>query len=264
MLADVIAATETPLTKHRLIGDLAALGVEPGQFVMLHVSMRSLGFVVGGAMTLLDAVIDRLGPTGTLMMPAHSTDLSDPASWTNPPVPAAWVDTVREAMPAYDPARTPTWGLGVVPELFRTWPGTRRSDHPAVSLAARGPLAAQLVGTHPLDDPHGELSPLARAYDLQVKVLLLGVGWTNATLLHLAERRARSAATPALAGAPILRDGRRVWIQYRDYESDPERFAALGDAFLAAGQIKRGRVGSAQAFLIDGQVAVDIGAAQLA
>ena len=192
MLADVIAATETPLTKHRLIGDLAALGVEPGQFVMLHVSMRSLGFVVGGAMTLLDAVIDRLGPTGTLMMPAHSTDLSDPASWTNPPVPAAWVDTVREAMPAYDPARTPTWGLGVVPELFRTWPGTRRSDHPAVSLAARGPLAAQLVGTHPLDDPHGDeiLQVVITNADDFVRFSLhtveLGVGYIGVLALAMA------------------------------------------------------------------------------
>jgi len=258
LLSQVIAATERPRTRDSLAADLRALGVEPGQLVMLHVSMRSLGFVVGGAETLLDAALEALGPTGTLMMPAHSGDLSDPADWSNPPVPAAWIDEVRATLPAYDPARTPTWGLGVVPELFRTWPGVMRSAHPTVSLAAHGPLAAEIVATHPLDDPHGEASPLARAYDRNVKLLLLGVGWNRATLLHLAERRARPDAEPALSGAPILRDGRRIWQRYCDYDSEPEQFARVGDAL--AGLIATGLVGSARAILADGRTAVDAGA----
>jgi aminoglycoside 3-N-acetyltransferase len=259
LLTRVIAATDRPRTRDSLAGDLVALGLGPGQLVMLHVSMKALGFVVGGAMTLLDAVLDVLGPTGTLMMPAHSGDLSDPAGWSAPPVPADWIDQVRAAMPPFDPARTPTWGLGVVPELFRTWPDVLRSGHPTVSLAARGPLAAEIVGTHPLDDPHGETSPLARAYDRKVKLLLLGVGWNRATLLHLAERRARPDAMPVSSGAPILRAGRRMWLTYRDYENDPEQFAAVGDTLAAAGVVTIGQVGSARAMLVDGRAAVDTG-----
>lgn len=257
MLTEVIAATERPHTRERLAGDLGALGLAPGQLVMLHVSMRSLGFVVGGAMTLLDAMLDVLGPTGTLIMPAHSGDLSDPAGWSAPPVPAAWIDEVRATMPAFDPARTPTWGLGVVPELFRTWPGVLRSTHPTVSLAACGPLANEIVGTHPLDDPHGEASPLARAYDRGVKLLLLGVGWNRATLLHLAERRASPQAEPIFAGAPVLLDGRRVWRTYRDYDSNPDRFADVGDAL--ARHVTLAKVGAARAILVDGRAAVDRG-----
>ena len=257
MLSQVIAATDRPRTRDSLAADLAALGVASGQLVMLHVSMRSLGFVVGGAETLLDAALEALGPTGTLMMPAHSGDLSDPADWGNPPVPAAWVEEIGAAMPAFDPARTPTWGLGVVPELFRTWPGVVRSAHPTVSLAALGPLASEIVGRHPLDDPHGEASPLARAYDLNVKLLLLGVGWNRTTLLHLAERRARPNAAPVLSGAPILRNGRRIWHSYRDYDSEPEQFARVGDALV--GQVATGQVGSARAVLADGRTMVDTG-----
>ena len=257
MPSQLIAATDRPRTRDSLAVDLSTLGVASGQLVMLHVSMRSLGFVVGGAMTLLDAVLDVLGPTGTLMMPAHSGDLSDPADWSAPPVPTAWVDQVRATLPAFDPARTPTWGLGVVPELFRTWPGVLRSAHPTVSLAAVGPLAAEIVSSHPLDDPHGEASPLARAYDRGVKLLLLGVGWNRATLLHLAERRARPDAEPVESGAPILRDGRRVWQNYRDYDSEPEQFARVGDAL--AGRVATGLVGSARAILADGRTLVDSG-----
>jgi aminoglycoside 3-N-acetyltransferase len=264
LLIETIAATDRPRTRNRLARDLEALGLRSGQFVMLHVSMRSLGFVVGGAMSLLDAVLDVLGPTGTLMLPAHSGDLSDPATWQAPPVPAAWIDEVRAAMPAFDPARTPTWGLGVVPELFRTWPGVVRSTHPAVSLAARGPLAAEILKDHSLDDPHGERSPLARACEHGVRLLLLGVGWNRATLLHLAERRAQPDAAPVMSRAPILRNGQRVWQGYRDYDSDPERFVLVGDALAAAGKLATGRVGSSEAILADGRTAVDVGAATFA
>jgi aminoglycoside 3-N-acetyltransferase len=257
LLSEIIATTDRPRTRKSLSAELAALGVAPGQLVMVHVSMRSLGFVVGGAVSLLDAMLDVLGPAGTLMMPAHSGDLSDPAGWSAPPVPAAWVETVRAAMPPFDPSRTPTWGLGVVPELFRTWPGVLRSAHPTVSIAAHGPLAAEILGTHPLDDPHGEASPLARAYDRDVKLLLLGVSWHRATLLHLAERRARPDAEATPAGAPMLRDGRAVWQTYRDYDSDPERFGDVGDAL--AGQLTIRQVGSARAILADGRTAVDMG-----
>jgi aminoglycoside 3-N-acetyltransferase len=264
LLIQVIAATDEPRTRNSLARDLAALGLSSGQLVMAHVSMTALGFVAGGPTSLLDALLDVLGPAGTLLLPAHSADLSDPATWQAPPVPTAWIDEVRDALPPFDPARTPTWGLGVVPELFRTWPGVIRSDHPAVSLAARGPLAAEILRDHALDDPHGEGSPLARAYDRDAKLLLLGVGWNRATLLHLAERRAEPGAAPIVSGAPILRDGGRVWQTYRDYDSDPERFAAVGEALAAAGILTVGRVGSAEAMLVDGRTAVDIGTSVLA
>jgi aminoglycoside N3'-acetyltransferase len=55
LLTQVIAATDRPRTRDSLTGDLRALRLGPGQFVMLHVSMKALGFVVGGAVPLLDA-----------------------------------------------------------------------------------------------------------------------------------------------------------------------------------------------------------------
>ena len=61
----------------------------------------------------------------------------------------------------FDPATSPTT-LGAIPETFRTWPGTLRSDHPLESVCARGAAAAAVVREHPLDFSEGPGTPFAR------------------------------------------------------------------------------------------------------
>ena len=80
--------------------------------------------------------------------------------------------------------------MGAVAELFRTYPGTIRSAHPHRSISANGLHAATITARHDLDCPAGERSPLAQLYDLNAKILLLGVGPRKITALHLAEYRA--------------------------------------------------------------------------
>lgn len=248
-----------PVTRQSLASDLARLGVAPGQQVLVHSALSRLGWIAGGPQALLLALADAVGETGTLVMPAQSGQLSDPAGWQAPPVPESWWPVLREELPAYDPALTPTRGMGAVAELFRTLPGTRRSAHPLSSFAARGPAAATLLEEHRPGDQFGETSPLARLYDAGAQVLLLGVGYGNCTCLHLAEHRADFAGksrTPT--GAPVQTPNGRRWLAFDELTTGEDDFARLGEAFATAtGAERRGPVGWGEGRLAPMRTLVD-------
>lgn len=222
------------LTAAQISAGLMKAGLGDGETVVVHSSLSALGWVCGGSVAVIEALQDVIGPSGTLVMPTHTPDLSDPRTWVNPPVPESWWPVIRESMPAYDPLTTPTGGMGAVPETFRRFPGVLRSGHPQTSFAAAGPQAARITGNHCLEDGLGESSPLARVYELDGWVLLLGVGHERNTSLHLGERRGLSDSLPQVDnGAPVLQDGSRQWVSFRERELDNEDFGRLGELFDA-------------------------------
>ena len=246
---DVVAATPSPRTRTTLAADLRHLGLAQGATVLVHCSLSALGWVSGGAVAVVEALRDALGPAGTLVMPAQSADLTDPGTWRSPAVPLAWQQPVRDSLPAYDPRTTPSRGMGAVAELFRTWPGVRRSSHPVFSFAALGPQADRITREQPLEDPFGEASPLGCLDYVGADILLLGVGFDRCTAFHLAERRAWPDRTPVREGSPVLVNGERRWMRYTVPPLDPGPFPAAG-AFLAdAGICRTGLVGSASSYL---------------
>jgi aminoglycoside 3-N-acetyltransferase len=135
-----------PHTIDSLAKELAACGLAAGQTVVVHSSMSKIGgYIVGGAEGVIRALMKVLTEDGTLMMPTHTTENTDPANWRNPPVPESYWPVIREHAPAYDPRITKTRQMGVIPELFRTWPGVLRSAHPVGSFAAWGKHAHELT-----------------------------------------------------------------------------------------------------------------------
>src|SRR3954451_5211693 len=126
MEAAAVARSRRPVTRTSLGDDLRRLGVRPGAVLLVHTSVSALGWVCGGAQAVVEALLDALGPEGTLVVPTPTGGNPDPAGWGPPPVPESWWEPIREHMPPYDPRVTPARGLGAVVEVARTWPGARR------------------------------------------------------------------------------------------------------------------------------------------
>jgi aminoglycoside 3-N-acetyltransferase len=257
-----MTASRGPASVASLVGELRQLGLAPGAVVIVHTSLSALGWVAGGAQAVVEALFEAIGPAGTVVMPTQSGQLSDPVGWDNPPVPAAWIEAVRQGLPAFDPYLTPTRGMGQVVECFRQHRATVRSRHPLDSFAANGPAAATIVERHPLSPGLGEESPLGRLYELHSSVLLLGVSHANNTSLHLAEHRAdwpgRASCTQA---APVEIDGERRWVSYADLDLDTDDFDLIGQAFAATGQERHGPVGAGVGRLSAMRAVVDFAAA---
>jgi aminoglycoside N3'-acetyltransferase len=179
-----------------------------GRPVCVHASLRSFGWVEGGARAVVDAL---LAEGCTVLVPAFASAFRVPPpagrwlaqnAWSpDAGVPGAAAATGR----GYTPD-TPEIDrdLGAIPAAVVATPGRRRGAHPSDSFAAVGPLADALIrGQRPLDN----YAPLRALAERDGAVVLMGVGLRKLTLLHLAEQRAgrRAFRRWALGG-----DGRPV------------------------------------------------------
>lgn len=258
--ADAVEKTKgMPATVQSLASDLSALGISRGMTLLVHSSLSSLGWVCGGPVAVVLALEKALGPEGTLALPTHSSDLSEPSRWRHPPVPEPWWEVIRQEMPVYDVDMTPTRGMGAIAECFRRQKGTLRSSHPSISFAARGPLAKTLTENIGLDFPTGKGSFLERLYEVDGYVLLLGTGFDCVTSLHLAEVRAEYPSKKIVkCGAPIIVNGERRWVEFDDIDYDDSDFTKIGSAFAEdPSRVRKGIVGSGGAMVMSHKSLVD-------
>lgn len=254
-----IARTGSPVTVESLSRELHRLGLKAGDIVLVHTSLSALGWVNGGPVAVIQALLRAVGDEGTLVMPTHSSQMTDPQEWTSPPVPKSWIQTIRDTMPAYDPRFTPTREMGQVAEVFRSYPGVIRSAHPSASFTALGPCAAEIMRNHQLEDPLGPGSPLGALFTLGSKSLLIGVDFDKCTALHYAEHLVWPDRPKVKQGAPLMINGQRQWIEFETPElKDSDTFIPVGATGLESGIVTTGTLGEGQAKLVDMRALVEI------
>lgn len=257
---------EPPLVmRSQIARELTGLGVAPGQVVMLHASVKAIGWVVGGPDVVIRALLDVLAPSGTLMMYV---------GWQDAPYRLSeWSDERQRAYleecPPFDSVTSPAvrqWSI--LTEYLRTWPDARRSQHPDGSFAAVGARAEWLTKDHPLQYGYGPGSPLARLCEAGGRVLLLGAPFDTITLLHYAEHLARVPNKRTVRyKMPVLRDGVRVWVDLEEFDTSKgiadwegeDYFAVIAREFLASGKGRAGKVGDARSYLFDAAELTEFG-----
>ncbi len=236
-----------PVTREELARDLRALGLQRGDLVYIHSSLRRVGWMPQGPWTLGEALRDVLGAEGTLAVPTHT--LSFPG----------------RGVPPYDPGQTPTI-LGLFPETVRQRPEALRSGHGSHSSAAIGPLAAYLTAGHDPCHALGYDSPLYRLYRAGGKVLLLGVTQTANTSLHLAESISGVLYTrlpyDASWGPEVacLEDGRVRRYRQVEFPGCSGGFDRIEPELRRRGWMREGTVGHAPARLIEDRGLIDTAA----
>jgi aminoglycoside N3'-acetyltransferase len=241
----------------QLVTDLRRLGVQAGEHLMLHASLRAIGPVAGGPEGLIAALEQAVGHEGTLLMVLGAGGV---AEWAHEPPDAATVAALTPEA-AFDATRSPAHPeVGWLAEVFRRTAGTLVTQHPLGRFGARGRMAAWLLADAPWDDYYGPGSALDRLCQAGGRVLRLGAALGTVTLLHWAEYLAPLAAKRRLPRYVAVTGAGGPEIRYVDSLDDAEGivawagedyFALLLRDYLATGRARQGQVGGAASELLD-------------
>lgn len=234
------------ILKKDLINGFKNLGIRLGDVIIVHTALSSFGYVCGGAQVVIEALMESVGTNGTIVMPTQSWKNLDPDKGVHWEVDEIYWQLIRENWPAYDKRITPSDNMGIVAEVFRTWPGVLRSEHPARSFAAWGLQSEQIVKEHELENIFGENSPLHKIYQLDGKILLLGVDFDKCTSLHLAESLAKCPKRYTTEHSAIMNNGIREWVSYNTLDVDDSDFLELRKQFEEENTIAREYIGNAE------------------
>lgn len=263
-------------SRQGLYNHLADMGIAPGDAVMVHAGLRAVGPMLGGPDTLIEALLDVVGPEGTLLCYLNWEQQYEDALDEEGRLP----DALKPHVPPFDPLRSrASRDHGFFAEAVRTTPGALRSANPGASVAAIGRRAAWFTADHPLDYGYGPGSPFDKLVQVGGKVLMAGAPLDTMSLLHHAEhlaqipgKRIRRMEVPllidghrnpeSLSGSTVSMEGSlwgpTKWQMIEEFDTaDPvvdglaaDYFGTIVGAFLAAGRGRRGRIGSADSVLV--------------
>lgn len=225
---------ETPgLSCRELAVSFRELGVEGGDTLLVHSAYKSLGPVRGGPTTVIAALREALGEDGTLIMPTFNFGFC-------------------EGEP-FDVRKTPSH-MGVLTELVRNDPRSKRVEHPIHSFAVLGAKADEAAS---ISDPSsfgaGSLFGHLREWD--AKIMIIGLAYNDSmTFFHHVEEqqgvdyrylKSFSGTVTDAAGESLERT---VTMYVRDLDLGVlTSVDAMGELLANKGLIRSARIGQADA-----------------
>ena len=236
------------LRRSDIAAALTSLGVVAGDVLFVHSSLSSIGYVEGGADTVVDAFLDVLEAEGTLVVPTFI------------------LDRPSEPSPVFDPRRDPS-GMGRITEVVRTRPGARRSVHFTHSVAALGKRSEEITATHGLSAWAAD-GPFWRLHELDGRILMLGVPYLTCTYFHMIEQMVQTPYrrwqnVDARVRQP---DGTLRPLPTRKFSPRPgfagNDFNKFGGILEARGLVEVGPVGNAMSRLFRARDTVAVGVAE--
>lgn len=232
------------ITQKKAEEAIRSWGIKAGDTVMLHSSLGKIGFVDGGAGTIINAFLNVI-ENGNLMMPAF------PAMGFN--------FDYLETKPVFDVKNTVS-RMGMITETFRKMPGVKRSLHPTDSVVALGPYAEEIVkGHYGRLTPYDDHSPFYKLCAMHGKIVLLGVDFNSLTNLHTVEDAVSDFKFPVyhqkiFECEMIDENGRHSYVKTKVHNpqwSKKRKCNDLIEPFKQGGFLKEGKLGNALAYIIE-------------
>ena len=209
------------MNKDEIKQGLRTLGLKQGDIVLLHSSLASIGNVEGGAEAVVDAFLETLGTTGTLVVPVFGD-------------------------------------LGILTVTVKGRPDAVVSDCPKGTVAAIGADAQKICADHwKADTVHGENSPYLKIAGLGGHICLLGVDQDRNTTMHSVEALLQLAYLNPVSDIVKTPEGevQKTWKYYPGPHRD---FIGLDKILRASGKMKTGKIGNAVTRLIKSQDLIEV------
>ena len=235
-----------PLTRRAIAEALRSLDLKTGGVVFVHSSLSSIGEVAGGGDAVVDALLDVLGPDGTLAVPTFTS-------------------SIRKRGLLYDPATSPS-EVGRITEVVRNRSEAFRSLHLWQSMSALGRRAEEMMSIH-RPAAWAADGPFWKLYEWDAQILLLGVPYFRSTFWHLIEQMVQPAygRWRESTGRVKNPDGSESPLVERTFGPRPgysHDFNKLGARLEALGHVSIGTVGNAMARLYRARDAFESGVAE--
>lgn len=215
----------------KLLGDLRALGVQAGDAVLVHSSMKALRTDLTPDQ-VIDCLQEAVGQEGTLLFPALTYENVTPAS------------------PEFN-SETSEPCIGLLPRVFWKRPGVERSENPTHSVCAWGRLAHRLTVGHAMDDEAvGPHSPFMLLPVVGGKLLFIGPVLHACTMMHGVEGIVRPPFIKRHGKRAYVVNGEERLFQASDDFGWGSEFQRIED-ILEEPDIRKGKLLEADSYLID-------------